>query len=77
MKKGVPFKRTENLIEKSDMQQQQSQRGKIDELWQDKKSVIDAELHKIVRMKKGVPFKRIEKLIEKSDMQQQQSQRIS
>ena len=31
----------------------------------DKKSVIDAELHKIVNMRKGVIFKRIEKLIGK------------
>ena len=35
------------------------------ELARDRKSVIDAELHKIVRMKKGVPLKRIEKLIGK------------
>ena len=34
-------------------------------LARDKKSVIDAELHKIVRMTKGVPFKQIEKLIGK------------
>ena len=33
------------------------------ELAQDKKSAIDAELHKIVRMTKGVPFRQIEKLI--------------
>ena len=31
MTKGVPFKRTEKLMGKSDMQQQQSQRGKIDD----------------------------------------------
>ena len=31
MKKGVPFKRIENWLEKSDMQQQQSQQGKIDD----------------------------------------------
>ena len=36
----------------------------IELVW-DKQSVIDEELHKIVRMTKGVPFKRIEKLIEK------------
>ena len=35
------------------------------ELARNKQSVIDAELHKIVRIKKGVPFKRIEKLIGK------------
>ena len=29
------------------------------ELVQDKQSVIDAELHKVVRMTRGVPFKRI------------------
>ena len=33
------------------------------ELAQDKKSVIDVELHNIVLTKKGVPFKRIEKVI--------------
>ena len=32
---------------------------------QDKKSVIDADLHKIVCMSKWVPFKQIEKLIGK------------
>ena len=31
MKKGVPFKRIEDLIKKSDTQQQQSQRKKIDD----------------------------------------------
>ena len=34
-------------------------------LVRDKQSVIDAELHNIVRMTKGVPFKRIEKMIGK------------
>ena len=33
------------------------------ELEQDKQSLIDVELHKIVSMTKGVPFKQIEKLI--------------
>ena len=32
----------------------------------DKQSLIDAELHKILRMTKGAPFKRIEKLIRKN-----------
>ena len=32
-------------------------------LVREKRSVIDAELHKIVHMKKGVPLKRIKKLI--------------
>ena len=44
------------------------------ELAQDRQSMIDADLHKIVRKTKGVPFKLVEKLIEESDMQQQQSQ---
>ena len=35
------------------------------ELVRDKQNVIDAELHKIVRMTKEVPFKKIEKLIGK------------
>ena len=35
------------------------------EMARDKQSVIDAELHNIMRMKKGVPFKLIEKLIGK------------
>ena len=34
-------------------------------LARDKQSLIDAELHKIVRTTKGVPFKLIEKLIGK------------
>ena len=36
------------------------------ELVRDKKSAIDAELHKIVRMPKGVPYKLIEELIGKT-----------
>ena len=36
----------------------------------DKKSFIDAELHKIFPMTKGGPFKLIEFVLEKSDMQQ-------
>ena len=36
------------------------------ELEWERKSAIDADLHKIVRMKKGVPFKKIEKLIGKN-----------
>ena len=35
------------------------------ELVRDKQSIIDAELHKVVRMTKGVPLKQIEKLIGK------------
>ena len=35
------------------------------ELSRYKKSVVDAELHKIVRMRKGMPFKRLEEMIGK------------
>ena len=40
-----------------------------------KQSLIDADLHKIVRMTKGVPFRQIKKLVGVFDKQQQQSQR--